>query len=741
MNLQPSILAVGFTNLAMLGWLAAAAAPLLIHLWSRHRFREAPWAAMQFLLAAMRKNARRMQLQQWLLLALRTLLIVLVVLAVAEPYGERLVAGGASAPAHKVLVIDGSLSMAYRDNGASHFERAKKLAADLVHDSRAGDAFTVILMATPARIVVGRQTVGDSALVAHIGALEQTHTAADLPSVIAVVQKALNDHSNDRVPRQRHEVHFFTDLQRTTWQFTPRPQAGPAMPADSKSQIRSPQVAIADLAGRAALFIVDVGRVNAANLAVTRLDTAEPLMTVNREVPWDVTLHQFGAEPRTGCRVELLVDEVAVAERTVNVPAGGEATVHFTHRFTSPGDHTMAVRAAGDQLEPDNARWLVVPVRDEIRVLCVEGRDGAAKYIAGALNPGLSTPSAIRPTVVAEGDLSELSLTDFDCIFLSNLPQLTASEAQRIAQYVAAGGGLVFFLGDRVIPDAYNHLVAGSEAVLGNEPLALVPARIGELVDEPRVGVDPLEYRHPIVAPFRGNERAGLLTTPVSRYYRLEVPETVRHGEVAATIGRGDPFIVAAPLGKGRTVVVATDGSLSSVDAATGEPWTIWPTWPSFLPIVRELLAYAVSGMQHDWQQPVGTPIASEGKLIAGATPKVLRPDGRTAPVALHIVHREQQWIYRDTELAGIYSLASQSPIASKRFARNVDTRESDITRIELEDLPREFVVRSTSPAAEDGAPSTLVAHAAWSGRLLWLAFALLFVESFLAWRFGRGTA
>ena len=55
----------------MLGWLAVAAAPLLIHLWSRHRFREAPWAAMQFLLAAMRKNARRLQLQQWLLMAVQ----------------------------------------------------------------------------------------------------------------------------------------------------------------------------------------------------------------------------------------------------------------------------------------------------------------------------------------------------------------------------------------------------------------------------------------------------------------------------------------------------------------------------------------------------------------------------------------------------------------------------------------------------------------------------------------------
>ena len=74
--LTKPLLAFGFTNLAMLGWLAAAAAPLLIHLWSRRRFRQVSWAAVEFLRAAVRKNARRLRLQNWLLIALRTLLIV-----------------------------------------------------------------------------------------------------------------------------------------------------------------------------------------------------------------------------------------------------------------------------------------------------------------------------------------------------------------------------------------------------------------------------------------------------------------------------------------------------------------------------------------------------------------------------------------------------------------------------------------------------------------------------------------
>ena len=78
--------------------LPLVAVPIFIHLINLRRQQRIRWAAMQFLLAAMRKNARRLQLQQWLLLAVRTLIIVLVVLAVAEPYGERLLAGGTAAP-------------------------------------------------------------------------------------------------------------------------------------------------------------------------------------------------------------------------------------------------------------------------------------------------------------------------------------------------------------------------------------------------------------------------------------------------------------------------------------------------------------------------------------------------------------------------------------------------------------------------------------------------------------------
>src|SRR5947209_7047318 len=101
----------------------AASVPIIIHLLNRRRFRIIRWAAMRFLLAAQRQNTRRMRLEQLILLALRVLLVLLVIGAMASvtPWAEGMwnyfwpEGGGFARPhggrTHKILVLDGSLSM------------------------------------------------------------------------------------------------------------------------------------------------------------------------------------------------------------------------------------------------------------------------------------------------------------------------------------------------------------------------------------------------------------------------------------------------------------------------------------------------------------------------------------------------------------------------------------------------------------------------------------------------------
>src|SRR5205085_3613179 len=76
-----SLFAVFSPALAAGAAAAAVAVPLVIHLLFRKRYQIVPWAAVRFLLVAERRHRRR--IDQWLLLALRTLALLLPLFAMA----------------------------------------------------------------------------------------------------------------------------------------------------------------------------------------------------------------------------------------------------------------------------------------------------------------------------------------------------------------------------------------------------------------------------------------------------------------------------------------------------------------------------------------------------------------------------------------------------------------------------------------------------------------------------------
>src|ERR1051325_12255480 len=63
---------------------AATSIPIIIHLLNKRKFRVVVWAAMDFLLAAQRRNARRLKFQRWLLLLVRCLAIIALAIAVGQ---------------------------------------------------------------------------------------------------------------------------------------------------------------------------------------------------------------------------------------------------------------------------------------------------------------------------------------------------------------------------------------------------------------------------------------------------------------------------------------------------------------------------------------------------------------------------------------------------------------------------------------------------------------------------------
>lgn len=724
-----AIFAFDLASPAMLGWLAAAAAPILIHMWTRRRYREISWAAIEYLLAAVRKNRRRIQLEQWLLLALRTLLVVLVVLAVAEPFLERgAMTFSGSQRTHRMLVIDGSYSMAYKPTDQTRFDQARRLATRIVEESPQGDGFTLVLMSDPPRVIIGNPVFVARDFLQELASLKLPHTSADLGRTLAEIEQVLTSVRREHPRLTRHEVYFLTDLCRVGW-------VPGKSPAAAMTELHRQGKRISEAAS---LVVIDVGQAGAENLAVTGVSTGEPFATPARSVNIQAHLRNFGRQPRNHQPVELFVDGRRAAQQKVDIPADSEANVTFSHRFETPGDHAIEIRAEGDALDVDNHRWLALTVKQDVPVLCINGRPsgtpfgGATDYLYYALAPRADSMDRIvvRPEVAAESALLETDLSRYDCIFLADVAQFTASEARVLDAYLKRGGSLVFFLGPQVSADRYNRQLGSGSTVA-----SILPAKLGATIDQPQFRLDPLDYRHPIVQAFRGRERAGLLTTPVEKYVRLSVPKD-SSSQVVLALGNGDPLIVEAPVHQGRVVLVATSADNS---------WTRMPVWPSYVPIVQEVLAYAVGMQRHLQNLGVGQPLGATLPAAAGSAPlSIQAPDGRRGTVRVQTEGNSSTWSYQDTSTSGVYIAQFGPPVSrSELFAVNVDTAESDLTPLGADALRDEvwpgvaFVHQTQWDASQQQPVATAIHASRLSKLLLYAVLGALFAETFLAWRLG----
>ena len=712
-------------------WAAAAALPILIHLLNRRQYREVPWAAMEYLLRAMKKKSRRIRIEQMLLLLIRALILVFAALAWMDLiWNSSFVGptGGGGGNLHTVLVIDGSYSMAAREGDGTRFERAQQLATEVVDAASRGDAFTLVLMGEPPQVIIGQPAFDSGDVKEEISQLQLPHAGASLAASLASVDKLLQEvrEKFKRIDAQR--VCIFTDLGETTW--------SDVTSDDIDARIRR-------IAEAAPTTLFDVGQDGVENAAVTSLILRDAYVVPGSDVVIQAQIRNFGPGDRANEAVQLLFDDRPLSEKTVYITAGYETSVAFTHRFETPGEHVVRVQLPDDPLPIDNTRQLSVPVRSSLRVLCISGKPGAADHVAYALSPNRSGDSPIQAELASESALLERDLAEYDCVFLCNVSRFGRDEAAVLSEYARHGGGLVFFLGDQVAPESYNRWLAGKfgdDDPEGDGVVSLLPALLGDPVDSGRYRFDPRRYEHPIIDPFRGN-RGGLETTPIWKYFQLNVAVD-SPARIALWMDSGDPAIVEHDIGRGRVFLIATAASSESVDRTTNPPteWTVFSSWPSFPALVHEILATAVSGRFENRNVQVGQPLGSSVNSTAVGIPLMIHPPNEPEQrVRLELDGEVSSWTFGNTESSGIYRVEIGEPVdATQLFSANIDARESNLARISGDDLPPtwqrelETATHEASTAAISGQGWHLYKY------LLGAVVLLLLAETYLAWHLGN---
>ncbi|HEV8358744.1 MAG TPA: VWA domain-containing protein [Gemmatimonadales bacterium] len=134
---------IGFTAPWALLGLAAAAIPLLLHLFARRVPPTVIFPATRYLAETARAHHRRLTLQHWLLLLVRTLIVTALVLAAAGPTWPS-GAAAAHAPAALAIVLDNSLSSAATAGGTPVFEQLRGAALAILRAAHHDDALWLI---------------------------------------------------------------------------------------------------------------------------------------------------------------------------------------------------------------------------------------------------------------------------------------------------------------------------------------------------------------------------------------------------------------------------------------------------------------------------------------------------------------------------------------------------------------------------------------------------------------------
>jgi len=687
-------------------WLSPlVAAPILIHLLNRIRYRVVRWAAIDFLLANERRAVRRARLRQILLMVLRTLLLAAAILALAQPVFRGSIAALLGGSSRLAVVIDASASMSAGDASGTAFDRAKDLAAGTVKALPTSTRVAAGTFATRYNCPFGQPLSNRRAVAALMDAAYLTSGPANVPGAIRSAAEALRRSGGGGT------IWLLTDMQADGWR---------AEQAGAWRQVRREL----DQAGSPLLVVTDVSPKVESNLSVAAVRVVPPILMSGDEPKLIVTVTMIGRQTAVAAAT-LFLDGRRVDSRSVKFASPGKAEVAF--RLPPLTDHVLTgrVELSPDAMPADDRRHFIIRTTDRVPVLLVDGApsslpfDGAGDFLALALQPPGSQAmgrSRFAVETIRTAQLARTQLADYAAVFLADVDRLSDKQAAELEGFVSRGGLAMVFAGPRCDVASWN-----SSSFPGVRIESLVEAEDGK-----PIRVNWTSPNSPVVAdlPTEGLERLA-----ISRLYKFAPgPDD----EVLATTDNKLPLVLRRQIGKGKVYVFA----VSCQADFSNLPFT---------PLL--LLTTHRAALNHliDRRRPLALSAFDELRFsLPGGSHSMRTPDGRMLPVTA-VEGRPTRATFAATEISGIYRLVQGAEDAGQPVAAiNVPAGESTLERIDPGRIRALLGEHSVSFLSGDGQGGRLEATdrarvATSSFPLAAAAIVLLLGEVMLAWSIGRG--
>ena len=553
-------------------WFLAALAglglPVYLHLLKRQTSKPKQVSSLMLYESRTQASTRHRSLRYFLLLSLRLLMLLLLIVAFANPFVNRNAASFASNRL-VLLVIDNSFSM----RAGTRLNDAKEAAMGVLAGK---DAAHGQVAAFGSQLQFMTQAIEDqAALRAAVQAVQPGDGHGNFGEMARAV-RAMAAALHTPV-----ELHLFSDMQRSALAGS---FADMTLPSNVKL-VTHPVVTKAQ-----------------PNWTVESVDVPGQVWGKDaKPVHARAVIAGFGT-PAAQRTVSLAVNGKTAAVKTVAVPASGRASVDFPALEVPYGFNRCEVKIdSADAFAADDVRRFAVERSDPQKALLIHnyGDSRSPLYIGAALSAAAQSAFVLESIDVNEA--ADRQPSNYAFIVLSDLNTVPQLLENSLTGYVRSGGNL---------------FIAGGTSAGARLQIPIFGARISETRDYSRVpdrfmSVGSSDSSFPAVAKAEG-------WPGVKFFYALNVdPGDAR---VIVRLSDQTPLLLEKRIGEGRVLLFT-----SGLDNLTND----FPLNPAFVPFIEQTARYLAGSERQGGARTVDAYLELRNAREQGQGVEVTGPDGK----------------------------------------------------------------------------------------------------------------
>lgn len=626
-----------FLNPSILLGLLAASIPIIIHILNFRKLQKVEFSTLAFLKELQKSKIKKIKIKQWILLLLRTLIIVFLVLAFARPTLDNvsLLSNNSSAKTSSVFIIDNSFSMGYVGDDGSIFNNSKKLAKSIVSNMEDGDEF--MFMSSMDSITT---TTSKESAIKMIDELE-LNLKLDFSTENLLGSKTILENSQNI----NKEIFLFSDFQSSTFQ----------------NQIDT--LKLVNNEDNIALYSFDMSIESPSNYAISNLRLKNTILEVNKPLSFSAIANNYSEDTGVNLTASLFLNNKRVAQQNIIFSDNKEEHVNFETSLSSTGLIEARAIIEEDNISQDNVAYLnfLIPKKNDVLIVYDNPQD--ISFLEAALKSS-SESEQITVHKLRGTNLSNQQLEEYKIIFLVSSK---INSQINFDNYLSKGGSLIFIPPSSINKNEIEDLTSKFN-FLNDAEIITTSGNANNYLD-----FGSIDYKHPIFKNlFENNAKNEIESPNIFKSIKFR-----NNSLVQPVISLIDKSIFLGEY-KGES------GSIMFFNSALTLDWSNFPIKGIFAPIISRIIYYLSSTNKKTNTYFVGDEIGIDISQVTYPIVDVSLPVGDAK-------------INLDSYTNNVYPFTGYANSGSYKFYNNnellffasvnVDPKESNLTKIENEQI------------------------------------------------------